>query len=112
MANKMPMKSIVVLVALDVEGNEVERVQVPVQHYYDCGVELVDSAAYRRGRGIRFLHGQIYDPKGHLGQKFENRYLDDGTLEYNRTVHADGNVTEQRGKRKPAKTKNNTKKGR
>ncbi len=97
---KGKIRSRVILIAADANGNLVEEIDIPFEAYYDDGVSVVDSEDYRTAKGIRKLSGKIYDSKGNLQQSFENEYSTDGALAKSRAVHADGTVTELPG-RKP-----------
>ncbi len=89
---KQRPRSLVFLVAEDANGKTLERREVSYDAYYDGGIDVVDSNAYRADRGIRRLKGEIYDSSGSLQQSFENRYSKDGRCLGSRIVFADGSV--------------------
>jgi hypothetical protein len=92
----MPEKKreVAVLVAQAANGTEVERHELSLEEYYEGLHKLIDSGAYRSGRGIAFIEGKLYDPSGKIFQEFRNRYGRDGEYLGGRTVHADGTVDE------------------
>ena len=85
----------VVLIALNDAGQQVEEVRLDVHEYYDEACELIDSEDYLARRGIRRVLGAIYDHKGRLDQFFENHYTELGRMTRTRSEHADGTITEQ-----------------
>lgn len=95
MARQPKRRGRVILVALTVSESVVDEQDLSVEDYYDGGCELIDSSEYRASRGVRVVKGEIYDPKGNLDQRFENRYSEAGALIGSRSVFADGQVIER-----------------
>src|SRR5262245_20226352 len=54
------VSEVVVLVAQASDGTDVERHELSLQEYYEGLHKLIDSGAYRSGRGIAFIEGKLY----------------------------------------------------
>lgn len=88
------LKGMVWLCALDCKNIVVEDLTIPYEKYYGGDNKLVDSAAYRRQNGVRFLNGRIYDMDGKLAQEFLNKYSEHGEYLSGRAEFSNGIVQE------------------
>lgn len=83
-------KDVVLLVAEDTNGRTIERREVSYDEFYEGGIDMVDSNAYRAAKAIRWLRGEVYDSSGSLQERFDNRYSEDGECLASRITFADG----------------------
>ena len=85
---------VVLLNAFDGSRKIIFELELSVDDYYDESHPLIDDNAYRGERGIRYVHGRIYDYDGKLDQEFNNEYGLDGVYIRSRIVHGDGTIIE------------------
>ena len=90
-----PPKSTVILEGLNESGEPVARYQMSFEDYYEGSVAVIDESAHRKARGIRILHGRIYDLDRALSQEFTTYYDADGELRRSHVKHADGTVHDE-----------------
>ena len=84
----------VLLDAFDGSRKTIFELVLSVDDYYDESHPVIDDDSYRSERGIRFVHGRIYDYDGKLDQEFNNEYGSDGAYIRSRIVHGDGRIIE------------------
>lgn len=89
----MSRESTAELTGFDENRAEVFTTTLPLSKYYEGRLAILDSDDYRKGRGIRYLRGKLFDSRGRLVEDFENRYgvageyvggrvrFDDGTMQ-------------------------------
>jgi hypothetical protein len=87
-------KSVAQLLTYAADGTVVSRQDMPLLQYYEGSHKVIDSAAYRRQRGIVRVTGKLYDSRGTLVEEFDNEYQPDGAYKKGRAKFEDGTVQE------------------
>jgi hypothetical protein len=94
MATKKSPRNLALIIAFDANGNVELELELPIDDYYDEGVEVLDSSAARVKGGVRIIKGELYTHKG-FSERFENHYDTRGKLILTRSVFDDGTSNEQ-----------------
>ncbi len=92
MKSKTSLKSTVLLTAFDSDRRLIEASELPYDDYYENGCPLIDSDDYRKKRGVRLVHGEVYASTG-FQQRFDNKYGPSGKLKETAAIFSDGTIT-------------------
>jgi hypothetical protein len=87
------IRSKAIITGFDQVGNVVYQQRFDLDKYYDGTPDVIDSAEFRRKKGVRHIFGALFNMKGELFQAFVIFCAADGKYLHSMAKHADGTVT-------------------